>query len=102
MIVAHLADHYAFYGEAAGVRIARKHLGWYTKDLAAATHSAAKSTPRKTTAAQLARSTVFFDPLAVLGERLDYRAATADLVDACEAFGRARQASHQGGEALAA
>ena len=26
LIVAHLADHYAFYGEAAGVRIARKHL----------------------------------------------------------------------------
>ncbi|HEV2681044.1 MAG TPA: tRNA-dihydrouridine synthase, partial [Rhodanobacter sp.] len=23
---------YAFYGEQAGVRIARKHLGWYAKD----------------------------------------------------------------------
>ena len=33
-IVAHLADHYAFYGEAPGVRIARKHIGWYTRDLA--------------------------------------------------------------------
>src|SRR5207244_6670573 len=32
-IVAHLADHYAFYGETSGARIARKHLGWYTKDL---------------------------------------------------------------------
>ncbi len=29
LIVEHLADHYAFHGEAAGVRTARKHLGWY-------------------------------------------------------------------------
>ncbi len=34
LIAGHLADHYLFYGEALGVRIARKHLGWYTKDLA--------------------------------------------------------------------
>ena len=26
---AHLADHYAFYGADAGVRTARKHVGWY-------------------------------------------------------------------------
>jgi tRNA-dihydrouridine synthase B len=25
----HLLDHYAFYGDVAGVRIARKHIGWY-------------------------------------------------------------------------
>ncbi len=25
----HLVDHYAFYGEQAGPRIARKHIGWY-------------------------------------------------------------------------
>ena len=30
LIVEHLADHYAFYGEETGVRTARKHLGWYT------------------------------------------------------------------------
>ena len=29
---AHLRDLYAFYGEAAGVRIARKHIGWYCRD----------------------------------------------------------------------
>ncbi len=28
----HLEALYAFYGEVAGVRIARKHLGWYAKD----------------------------------------------------------------------
>src|SRR2546427_7593774 len=29
VILGHLADHYAFYGEATGMRVARKHLGWY-------------------------------------------------------------------------
>ena len=29
----HMCDHYAFYGEYAGVRIARKHIGWYLKGL---------------------------------------------------------------------
>ena len=33
LIVAHLEDHYDFYGDTAGVRIARKHLGWYTQAL---------------------------------------------------------------------
>lgn len=30
---AHLMEHYAFYGEAAGVRTARKHIGWYARNL---------------------------------------------------------------------
>ena len=32
ILVEHLENLYAFYGEAQGVRIARKHLGWYAKD----------------------------------------------------------------------
>jgi tRNA-dihydrouridine synthase B len=32
ILLGHLADLYAFYGEPQGVRIARKHLGWYAKD----------------------------------------------------------------------
>ncbi|MCW8808446.1 MAG: tRNA-dihydrouridine synthase, partial [Rhodanobacter sp.] len=32
ILLGHLDDLYAFYGEQAGVRIARKHLGWYAKD----------------------------------------------------------------------
>ena len=34
----HLADLYAFYGEQTGVRIARKHISWYTKGLVGAAH----------------------------------------------------------------
>lgn len=32
ILLAHLEHLYAFYGELPGVRIARKHLGWYAKD----------------------------------------------------------------------
>jgi tRNA-dihydrouridine synthase B len=32
ILAGHLKDLYAFYGELQGVRIARKHLGWYAKD----------------------------------------------------------------------
>ena len=32
ILIGHLAHLHAFYGEPQGVRIARKHLGWYAKD----------------------------------------------------------------------
>ena len=32
VLLRHLHDLHAFYGEQSGVRIARKHLGWYAKD----------------------------------------------------------------------
>jgi tRNA-dihydrouridine synthase B len=32
ILLEHLENLYTFYGEAQGVRIARKHLGWYSKD----------------------------------------------------------------------
>src|SRR5574337_882756 len=32
ILLGHLEQLYAFYGEQAGVRIARKHLGWYARD----------------------------------------------------------------------
>ncbi|CAM5351060.1 tRNA-dihydrouridine synthase B OS=Rhodanobacter lindaniclasticus OX=75310 GN=dusB PE=3 SV=1 [Rhodanobacter lindaniclasticus] len=32
ILLGHLDHLHAFYGELAGVRIARKHLGWYAKD----------------------------------------------------------------------
>jgi tRNA-dihydrouridine synthase B len=32
-LLEHLQDHYALYGELTGVRSARKHIGWYVRDL---------------------------------------------------------------------
>ncbi len=34
VLLAHLDDLYAFYGEVAGMRMARKHIAWYTRGLA--------------------------------------------------------------------
>jgi tRNA-dihydrouridine synthase B len=34
LLIAHLIELHTFYGELAGVRIARKHIGWYAKNLA--------------------------------------------------------------------
>jgi tRNA-dihydrouridine synthase B len=31
-MLAHLQAHYTLYGEASGVRSARKHIGWYVRD----------------------------------------------------------------------
>lgn len=33
LLLSHLQDHYAFYGESVGVRCARKHIGWYVSGL---------------------------------------------------------------------
>jgi tRNA-dihydrouridine synthase B len=33
LLLAHLEEHYSLYGEAMGVRTARKHIGWYVRGL---------------------------------------------------------------------
>ncbi len=101
-IAEHLDDHYHFYGETDGVRIARKHLGWYTKDLCGGDAFRREVNAVETVAAQRAAVHRFFDNLAEAGERLEYRALGADVVDANSAFGRSRQESLRGREALAA
>ena len=51
---------------------------------------------------QIAAVGRFFDLLAGMGERLDYRAPVAAIVDANSRFLKSRQESQRGGEALAA
>jgi tRNA-dihydrouridine synthase B len=107
-IIEHLHDHYAFYGEAAGVRIARKHLGWYTKDLEGGDMLRREVNFAETSADQLASLRRFFDTLASKGERLEYgsgnraRGREMRLVGAALAFVRTREESLRGREALAA
>jgi tRNA-dihydrouridine synthase B len=102
VILAHLDDHYTLYGAAAGVRIARKHLGWYARDLAGADAFRREVNVTETTAAQLAVVRRFFDQLALQGERLDYRPPSADVVEARAQFGKSISVALRGGEALAA
>ena len=75
LIVSHLADHYAFYGEDAGVRTARKHLGWYTESLQGGSDFRRAMCAAATTSAQLAVVTGYLNALANRYERLPYRGA---------------------------
>ena len=64
ILVGHLEHLYAFYGEVMGVRIARKHLGWYAKDRAenaAFRHVVNKA---EDAATQLRLTREYFDALA--------------------------------------
>ncbi len=102
IVVQHLDEHYAFYGEEAGARIARKHIGWYAKDLAGGDALRREVNSAESTAAQIAAVHRFFDGLAAASERLDYAPAVAGVVDARAAFAASRPHRRLGGEALAA
>jgi tRNA-dihydrouridine synthase B len=63
VLLGHLQALHAFYGEEAGVRIARKHLGWYAKDRPE-NHSFRAVVNRAATAtAQLRLTGDYFDAL---------------------------------------
>jgi len=69
---AHLDDHYGFYGEYSGVRIARKHISWYTKGLAGSAAFRHAMNQLQSSTEQVAAIDRFFDELAAQGQRLTY------------------------------
>ncbi|HMA30777.1 MAG TPA: tRNA dihydrouridine synthase DusB [Casimicrobiaceae bacterium] len=81
----HLADHYAFYGEVQGVRIARKHLHWYTRELRGSEAFRREVNAAETVAAQSAAVDRFFDAAARAGRRLHYLEPQAPLEEALAA-----------------
>ena len=56
----HLADLYAFYGADTGVKIARKHISWYTKGIVGAARFRHAMNQLEDLAAQLAATDAFF------------------------------------------
>jgi tRNA-dihydrouridine synthase B len=72
VLVAHLKDLYDFYGEHTGVRVARKHISWYTKGLAGSAAFRHGMNQLQTCAEQLAAVDEFFSELAGRGRRLQY------------------------------
>ena len=61
IILAHLESLYAFYGEDTGLRIARKHLGWYCKQLPDAAAIRGVLMAAASTAVQFALTKNFLD-----------------------------------------
>jgi tRNA-dihydrouridine synthase B len=74
---AHLAAHYAFYGEYVGVRTARKHIGWYVRDLPGGEEFRQRMNLLESTAEQAAAVDAFFKSQVRFGERLQYAPADA-------------------------
>ena len=72
VLMAHLHDLYAFYGEQTGVRMARKHISWYTKGLAGSAAFRHAMNQLLTCAGQLVAVDEFFGELAACGQRLTY------------------------------
>ncbi len=69
---AHLDDLYGFYGEETGVRIARKHISWYTKGLVGSAHFRHAMNQLATVREQLAATDEFFQAQAAANDQLRY------------------------------
>ena len=74
ILLGHLEHLHAFYGERSGVRIARKHLGWYAKDRPENAAFRAVVNQAETASEQLALTRAYFDAL-VAGVRPEMPAA---------------------------
>lgn len=72
VLIDHVYDLYNFYGEYSGVRIARKHISWYTKGLAGSASFRHAMNQLQSTQEQLDAVNCFFADLAVQGNRLMY------------------------------
>ncbi len=69
----HLQAHYAFYGAYLGVRTARKHIGWYVRDLVGGEAFRQKMNELENCDDQLVAVDSFFENQLAHGERLQYR-----------------------------
>ena len=92
LLVAHLDEHYAFYGEFTGLRTARKHIIWYTRGIAGSVAFRQHMNTIDSTAEQSRAVASFFDTQSRQHERLVYS----------DESGAGDAANDEPGEALAA
>ena len=70
LLLAHLDEHYALYGERTGVRSARKHIAWYIRSLPGGEAFRQHMNTLEDSASQHRAVAAFFDDLAERHERL--------------------------------
>ncbi len=75
----HLRAHYEFYGGYLGVRTARKHIGWYVRDLDGGEAFRQRMNRIENCAEQLAAVDAFFESQLIHGERLQYAPSAQPL-----------------------
>jgi tRNA-dihydrouridine synthase B len=68
----HVHELYEFYGEHTGLRVARKHISWYTKGLSGSAHFRHRMNRLETPDTQLAAVDEFFAEQSQRGTRLHY------------------------------
>ncbi|MEO8654772.1 MAG: tRNA-dihydrouridine synthase, partial [Ramlibacter sp.] len=84
LLLEHLQDHYALYGEFTGVRSARKHIAWYVKGLPGGADFRARMNMIDDSVGQLGAVAGFFDELGAITDRLPVAAPDTET-DALEA-----------------
>jgi tRNA-dihydrouridine synthase B len=72
LLLAHLDEHYALYGESTGVRSARKHIAWYIRSLPGGEAFRQHMNTLEDSASQHRAVAGFFDDLAQAHERLPH------------------------------
>ncbi len=72
VLAEHLDDLYGFYGRERGARVARKHIGWYTKGLRNSAPFRSRMNTLETAEGQLAAVAQFFGELLAHSHRLEY------------------------------
>jgi tRNA-dihydrouridine synthase B len=77
LMIEHLQQHYALYGDYSGVRTARKHIGWYVRALPGGEDFRSEMNAIEDCDAQLRAVAGFFDTLATRMDRIPAAAGDA-------------------------
>ena len=78
VMLEHFHDLYAFYGDLTGMRVARKHISWYTKGLSGSAAFRHNMNTLQTIELQLQAINDFFAELKTKNDRLVYADTTTD------------------------
>jgi tRNA-dihydrouridine synthase B len=81
LLLTHLQEHYSLYGEFAGVRSARKHIGWYVRGLPGGEAFRARMNLLTDGVAQAHAVADFFDELNMRMDRLPEPALKMDPLE---------------------
>ncbi len=81
VLVAHVRSLHAFYGAEQGLRVSRKHIGWYVRDLPGGEDFRREMNRIEQADAQVAAVSAFFSRLAGTGERLRYARALDGAIE---------------------
>ena len=82
LLIEHLYDHYSLYGEFSGVRTARKHIGWYVRELPDGEAFRNGMNALEDSASQVTAVATYLDRLNERMDRIPARSRDADAVQA--------------------